>query len=356
MGPLEIKLGDTSSAPDKSSAKTVSSVLPRNASESAPPFQPSASTAAPPFSSPAGAKSPADNKSISANQTQSQVLQAEQPPVGTIAPESAGFDRESGAASHLTSGSTYGGAKDDTGSFAAAWSAIREKLAAGRLDEALKDLTAWQDKPGMTPSEQEAVHRLLGELAGTVIYSRQHMLAEPHRVQAGERIEDIAAKHKVSAELLAKINGLDLSQPIALRPGQELKVVPGPFSAIVDLDAQRLILELDGRYAGSFPLAQIGATLAEKIGASADRVELSVTQKTLTPIYNSPQGEVEAGDPANPLGQHLLGLGNELALHGTNPKASAQVQQPATGIRIGAEDMAEIYDILTVGSRVIVRR
>jgi lipoprotein-anchoring transpeptidase ErfK/SrfK len=233
---------------------------------------------------------------------------------------------------------------------------IRPKLAAGQLDEALKDLTPWHDHSSLTPSEREWLRGLLGELAGTVIYSRQHTLSEPYRVRAGERLEEIAERYKVSAELLAKINGLDPTRTIELRPGDELKIVPGPFSAIVDLTGQRLILELDGRYAGSFPLAQIGAAAGEKTPAVGGPMELSVTQKTVTPIYNGPRGEVESDDPANPLGQHLLGLGSELALHGTNPKASPDTPQPSGGIRMNAADIAEVYDILTVGSRVTLRR
>ena len=32
------------------------------------------------------------------------------------------------------------------------------------------------------------VERLLGQLAGTVIYSREHLLAAPYQVQPGERL------------------------------------------------------------------------------------------------------------------------------------------------------------------------
>jgi lipoprotein-anchoring transpeptidase ErfK/SrfK len=241
-----------------------------------------------------------------------------------------------------------------TSTFSAAWSAIQPTLAAGQLAVALKDLSAWHDHPALNGQEREMVDRLLGQLAGTVIYSREHRLAAPYRVQPGERLEDIAAKWKITPELLAKINGLD-STAAALSPGQEIKVVPGPFSAILDVGADRLTLLLDGCYAGSFPVADVGSDVRARV-ASGTPVEFAVSQKTTAPIYNSAQGEIEAGAPTNPLGGHLLALGSELAIHGTNPNASPGTGQPEAGVRLSAPDAVDVYDILTVGSRVVIRK
>jgi hypothetical protein len=239
--------------------------------------------------------------------------------------------------------------------FAEAWAKVQSMLAAGRLYDALREVSAWYDSAALPAGQQAEVQRLLSELAGTVIYSSEHLLLQPYRVQPGEQLTDIAEKHKITPELLAKINGIDPAASAALQPGQELKVVPGPFSAVVDVNTGRLTLFVDDCYAGSFSLAGLGPAVAAKMPAG-ERVELSVSQKTVAPIYNGPQGEVEPGDPANPLGQHLLALGNELAIHGTNPKAAPQTQEPTGGIRLNEADIVDVYDILTVGSRVIVRK
>ena len=241
-----------------------------------------------------------------------------------------------------------------TATFSAAWSAIQPSLAAGQLAAALKDLSAWHNHPSLGGQEREMVERLLGQLAGTVIYSREHLLASPYRVQPGERLEDIAAKFKITPELLAKINELD-STAAVLPAGQEIKVIPGPFSAILDVGADRFTLMLDGCYAGSFPVADVGSDVSARAG-SGTPVEFAISQKTTAPIYNSPQGEIEAGAPTNPLGGHLLALGSELAIHGTNPNASPGTKQPEAGVRINATDIVELYDILTVGSRVVIRK
>jgi lipoprotein-anchoring transpeptidase ErfK/SrfK len=187
-----------------------------------------------------------------------------------------------------------------------------------------------------------------------VIYSREHLLAPAYRVLAGDTLADIAQRHRVTPELLAKINELD-SAAAPLEAGQEIKVLPGPFSAIVEVGTDRMTVMIDGCYAGSFTLAELGSAVGMRVGGGTP-VEFTVSQKTTAPIYNGPQGEIESDDPANPLGQYLLALGGELAIHGTNPQATAQAEQPSGGIRMNATDIVDVYDILTVGSRVIVRK
>jgi LysM repeat protein len=170
-------------------------------------------------------------------------------------------------------------------------------------------------------------------------------------VQAGESLDDIAKKYNVTAELLAKINGISETAPIV--PGEELKVVKGPFSAMIDVNKRRFVLLLDGCYAGSFPLTDVGATVAKN---SQPLQDLTITQKTVGPIYNGPAGEIPSGDPNNPLGKHLLGLGNEFALHGAPATPSQQSTMPEGGIRLSDQDLGEVFDILTIGSRVTIRR
>jgi lipoprotein-anchoring transpeptidase ErfK/SrfK len=334
------------------------------ASEAAPKpsgpnmLQPEPSSTAPPFnvgtiaSARAPASVPPGNAAVLPATASPSASQS--PPAESIAPVSV----QPGETVEVPSSAAAVAAPTDhpvrTSSFAAAWSTIQPKLAAGQLAEALKDLTAWYDHSSLTPSEQEMVMRLLNQLAGTVIYSREHLLAPPHRVQAGETLADIAAQNHVTPQLLAKINELDPEAP-SLKIGDEIKVIPGPFSAIVDVGNDRLTLMLDGCYAGSFSLADLGKMVGTRI-ESGTPAEFTVVQKTTAPIYNSARGEIKAGDPANPLGDYLLALSGELAIHGTNPRASAQTEQPSGGIRVTAADIADVYDILTVGSRVIVRK
>src|SRR5262249_39722583 len=81
-------------------------------------------------------------------------------------------------------------------------------------------------------------------------------------VKQGETLETIAKEYNVPWQLLAKINGVPAADQV--RAGQQLKVLRGPFSAVVDLRRKELTLEVDGRYAGAFPVTlPRGASVGE---------------------------------------------------------------------------------------------
>jgi LysM repeat protein len=351
----EIKLGDASRSKNLPTADGANLLRPSHDSV-APGFNSSGSRSntgsdAPPFSA-APVDSTAAQPSSPLNAAPSSEPASQAAPAETASQAVSGLD-QAHAPPNANGANSNAQVQDRSQSFAVAWGAIQPKLASGQFSEALEDLTVWRNHPSLAPEERNRVETLLNQLAGTVIYSREHLLAAPYVVKPGDQLEQIAETYKVTPELLAKINGIDPVRP--LEPGAQLKVVPGPFSAVVEAGADRLTLLLNGRYAGSFPVADWGSAVAERAHSGAP-MELTISQKTTAPIYNGPQGEMQAGDPANPLGDRLMTLGGEFAIHGTNPQAAPQVQQPSAGIRMNANDMGELYDILTVGSRVILRK
>ena len=139
---------------------------------------------------------------------------------------------------------------------------------------------------------------MLDQLAGTVIYSTQHLVQPPCEVQPGESLERIAQRYNVPWQLLAKINGIDDQH--SLRPGERLKVVGGPFDATISLDKCTLTLKLNGTYAGRFPIG---------LGREHPPVEgqYVVAEKRIDPPYFAAGRTFEPGDPQNPLGHRWLG-------------------------------------------------
>lgn len=256
-------------------------------------------------------------------------------------------DRPTGDASdtpdlpvHRTQGP--GGPTSETSAFLRM---IQQKLAEGQLSEVHLALSSWRDDPRLSAEEAAQVDMLLDQLAGTVIYSREHLLEPAYRVRSGDTLERIGEQYSVPGGLLAKINGVQ--DP--LQPGQELKVVRGPFSAVVDLERYQLTLMLNGRYAGRFA-----------IGVGGDQPQLEgtyeVQNKTVNPTYYGPNQIVDADNPQNPLGERWIGLGDRLGLHGTHdPELIGQTGGPGF-IRLGQRDIDDLYDILTMGSRVVIRR
>jgi LysM repeat protein len=238
-------------------------------------------------------------------------------------------------------------------SFAASWPAIHAALERGDLAQAHELLSPWHNEPSLKPAEAENVDKLLGQLAGTVIYSTEHRLGPARVVRPGETLESIAKEYNVPWQLLAKINGIPAANQV--RPGQEIKVVPGPFSAVVDLGRSQMTLMVAGRYAGKFPVTvPIGATVSEG--------EWLVDQKLVAPASGVTQSAYTTQPPRVDHAIVLRGGTEPAAATGGPTLAIASSSNPtgpsagAAAIQVSAADAEELSDILSIGSRVVIRR
>jgi hypothetical protein len=220
--------------------------------------------------------------------------------------------------------------------FASAWADAHDKLAAGRYAEALAGLSVWYDDPSLGLEESQRLEDLLGQLAGTVIYSQQDLLLPPHVVAAGETLDAIAAPLGVSPQLLAKINGVD--DPARLVPGEHLKLIRGPFDAVVSISRRRLSLQLAGNYAGSFPVL-VGRQYLGRVGGS-----LPVTEVT------------RAGAAATASLRRSVVLAEGLVIEAADDPAMISDNVPPSSLIVSVRDLDELLDILGPGSRVLVRQ
>jgi LysM repeat protein len=238
-------------------------------------------------------------------------------------------------------------------SFAASWPEIQGALERQELVAAHEKLSQWYGNPNLSPAEKQQVESLLGQLAGTVVYSTEHRLEPPYTVQAGDSLQTIADKYEVPWQLLAKINGIPAANLV--QPGQQLKVVHGPFAAVVELDESQMTLLLDGRYAGRFPVRiEQSAPLTEG--------EWKLEQKLVNPTAEA-TGVVSASYTPSAVDRVLV-LRNESPAAGgatisitsgqTAPSGPTAVAPAA--IRLSAQDAEEVADILSVGSTVTIRR
>ena len=234
--------------------------------------------------------------------------------------------------------------------------ALERQLKAGRLAEAHLALSSWHESTELSAQQSRQVTELLDQLAGTVIYSRRSLLQRPYTVQRGDTLEQIAQTHNVPTQLLANINGI--RDPQNLQPGQQLKVVSGPFDALISLGRQELTLMLGGRYAGRFPIG---------IGRDSQSLEGSyvVGDRTVDPTYCGPNRvTIAAGDPNNPLGKYWIGLRDgidaqtavRVGIHGTNDPGSVGRTEGRGSIRLADRDIRDVFGILSVGSKVTIRR
>jgi lipoprotein-anchoring transpeptidase ErfK/SrfK len=73
-------------------------------------------------------------------------------------------------------------------------------------------------------------------------------------------------------------------------------------------------------------------------------------------VYYGTHSAIGAEDPNNPLGERWIGLGKNMAIHGTNrPENIGRTDLPGC-ISLSETDVVEVYDILSLGSQVTIRR
>ncbi|HLA83460.1 MAG TPA: LysM peptidoglycan-binding domain-containing protein [Thermoguttaceae bacterium] len=220
---------------------------------------------------------------------------------------------------------------------------VEETLAAGQPAQAHQMLSARYTDPSTTPDECRQMQPLLDQLAGTVIFSSQSILEGPYEIMATDTLESIAERYNVPTGLLVKINGLDPRAP--LEPGRQIKVVRGPFEAVVDLDQCELTLLLGGElYAGRF-----------RIGVGPESRQEGTLMVTDKRDLSDPAAAATA--PADgSLGTRWIGLGQHMGLHGTNLNDPLGRPMNQGCLSLSQRDIEDLYDILSIGSTVIVRR
>jgi len=221
----------------------------------------------------------------------------------------------------------------------------------------------------LSGSDADAARKSLSEISQTVVFSPKKFSDDPfggtYDVLSGERLATIAAKNGVSWQFLARINGID---PRHLRSGTTIKVIKGPFHAVVNKSIFRMDIylgspgEADSIYVTSFPvgLGQDGST-------PSGTWQVAAGNKIRHPKYYSPRGEgvIDADDPKNPLAGYWLGLvgldgqavgKTSYGIHGTIDPNSIGKQASMGCIRLRSEDIAVVFDLLVEGkSKVVVR-
>jgi hypothetical protein len=228
------------------------------------------------------------------------------------------------------------GTLPSSAAFATAWADAHDKLAAGRYAEALTALSVWYDDPSLGLEESHRLEDLLGQLAGTVIYSQQDLLLPPHVVAPGETLPAIAAQLGVSWQLLGKINGI--ADPTQLVPGEHLKLIRGPFDAVVSISRRRLSLQVGGAYAGSFPVV-VGRQFLPRVGSTL------------------PVADVQRESPGQPAaGRRGILLADGLVIEAADDPTLVPDDAAPASLVVSARDLAELLDILGPGSSVLVRQ
>ncbi len=231
---------------------------------------------------------------------------------------------------------------------------IGELLAQNRVPDAYEQLSQMYFHDEMTAEERQYVAKHLDQLAGGVLFSRRHHVLEPaYLVKDGDTAESIANQYKITPELLRKLNGIPNDGNVTA--GTQLKILRGPLDARIYPGYHEMVVVTRGKYACRFPIS-VGSSYAGQEG------NFTVQEKALNRGYQLAPGleVIPPGDPANPLGSRWIELSKEqgtIGVHGTNmPEQIGTTRRSAGFFGLREQDIAEVYDMLTVGSNVTIVR
>lgn len=206
--------------------------------------------------------------------------------------------------------------------------------------------------------QQDTIKRKLAGLSDKWLFSRtiypQDKLCGTYKVEPGEQLRNIGRLFNVPYEALMEIN--KISDASKLKADQIIKIIHGPFHAIVDRSEFTLDLYLQDAYVKSF-----------EVGLGKEDMEtptgLWVVQqggKLVKPRWTDPLSgrTYEPDDPDYPLGSRwiaLEGLEGEalgrqgFAIHGTKDPNSIGTRSSQGCIRLHNGNVILVYKLLQEG-------
>jgi lipoprotein-anchoring transpeptidase ErfK/SrfK len=240
-------------------------------------------------------------------------------------------------------------------------------LREGKLVEGRAALSALLTDSRSRLSSQDAqlVREMLTQVNKDLVYSSRIVpgdpLVEQYTIQRGDYLSTIAPKYTTTYEFIARVNGIN---PDRIRLGQKIKIVKGPFHAVVSKKSYRLDLYLpdpSGKmiYIRSYPVG-LGQNDSTPIGSWI----LAKNGKATNPSWTDPRdGKFYAADsPDNPLGGYWMRLegtddntrGKEgYGIHGTDEQDSVGRQQSLGCIRMRDGDIQELFEMLIDGKSTV---
>lgn len=226
------------------------------------------------------------------------------------------------------------------------FSEIDANLAAGTKDADVAAHRKLSELYWQQPELRPQLYDRIEQTARRIYFQPQPHYFSEYVVEPGETLQAIARKYHVTWEYLERLNRIDAPR---MRAGHALKVIKGPFAAVVDLSDYELTVHCHGHFVYRFPVG-IGKDGSTPIGS------FTVEDKVKNPRYDGPDGSIAADDPANPIGERWISIGNGYGIHGTIDPDSIGSNESRGCIRLHNEEVEVVYDLLTVGSEVVIQR
>jgi len=280
------------------------------------------------FSPPPSPKQPDTNQSTSSDDS---------PEVSSSTP----------SGSSATEGATWEAKPDETG--IDVWlEKARQLIKDDQQLKARKILTEkYLNSPG---KEREAYRKLLDEINEHLIWDPTCTTgAETYRLQQGDTLGKVARKYDINWRMIARLNGID--NPARIRAGDELKILTGEPRILVTKSEFTLTLLIDDYYVKEYPVG-IGKNDKTPNG------KFTVDNCLVEPDWYKPSGGlVKYGEEGHLLGDRWMGFEDKpgvrgYGIHGTNDPDSVGTKCSQGCVRLRNEDVRELYDFVTPGTKV----
>jgi LysM repeat protein len=235
-----------------------------------------------------------------------------------------------------------------------------ELLRTNKPVEARRVLTQALLTPGIDRRTAKTIRETLTELNERLVFGREIAPDDPfafgYTVRPGDALARIATQQNAHVDwrFIQRINSI--ARPESIRPGQQLKIIQGPFHAVVVKREYRVDVFLgegsDRVYVRSYPVG-----LGEHDSTPVGRFRVRSSSKLINPAWTNPRtGEhFTSNDPKNPIGNRWIGLEGmteairDLAgygIHGTIEPESIGRQESMGCIRLLNEHVEVLYEML----------
>jgi LysM repeat protein len=216
---------------------------------------------------------------------------------------------------------------------------------------------------GLEPAEAQAVRDELTRINEHLVFSPQIVRGDPfsvsYTIQSGDALSRVVRRMGVNVEwiFIQRINRIP--SPEKIHVGQRIKLITGPFHAVVDKSDFRLDLYLgegsERVYVRSFKVG-----LGEFNSTPEGVFRVKPRSKTANPGWVNPRTRerFKRDDPANPIGEYWLGLEptdqglaelTSYGIHGTIDPGSIGKQRSMGCIRLLPDDVELVYGTLAEG-------
>ncbi len=228
---------------------------------------------------------------------------------------------------------------------------VSEYLKKGKKYEARNELSdlyfAETDK-----GKRAEIKSKLDELNAELVFSKEPSPdAIIYEVRPGDSLIEIATKFNTNYEFIARINN---KHRTSIRVDERLKILKGNVTALVDKSDYTLTLLLDGHFIKQYP---IGTGKSDRTPEG----KFIVDNKLKNPVWYSPDGIYQFGDPENVLGTRWIGFEDKKGLygygiHGTTDPDSIGKQMSNGCIRLKNEDVEDLFDYVKPEMTVVIQK